>query len=198
MKKYILLGFGCFFSFFDFAEAENYDDYFLNSDQIKISNKDVFFTHSRSEWVRTPVREQNQKAKIQRQKSAENLKFSAPKDSNPSASKINPDKSYFDFFKQEIEKSADEKAQQIEQIPEPEKLQMGIKNIAFSGMKLKNWNRIRDNEGGFRVQNTLKNFQKKQKSLSKKIPGTLRKSEGYHRGKFQLFQGEIAGFGVQR
>ena len=155
-------------------------------------------TGSRSQSSRKTVREQNEKAKQERKKRADDLKFSAPKEGLEVEPKINRGKSYFDIFKEKMEQSAAEKARENAKTPEPEKLQMGIKKLKFPNMKQKNWEEIRDDSGGFRVQNTIENLKKRQKRDNPKVPGTLRKSEGALRGKVQFFQGEVDGFGVQR
>ncbi|MDH3324455.1 MAG: hypothetical protein OEL89_02360, partial [Candidatus Peregrinibacteria bacterium] len=97
---------------------------------------------------------------------------------------IHPDKSYFDFFRERLEASSIKQKKSVKRIPKPKLLENGVKRIGFRGMRESEWEKFKDDQGGFRTQNTLKNFKKYYQRQNSQVNGTLRITELSKRGKF--------------
>jgi hypothetical protein len=92
---------------------------------------------------------------------------------------IKLEKPYFSFFRQGLLKSREK----VEKTTQPKVLENRLRARVFGMVTDPDWEKSRDNVGGFHLQNTLKNLKNRRVQREPKVLGTLRKTELANRGK---------------
>lgn len=131
---------------------------------------------------REVVSQQNKKT-IKQHQEEQILKKSAPEifDAPHSKNQIENGPSFISPLEAEL---LEKKALFQKQKRVPKALENKIKNIIATQIKTDTWSSFEDNQGGFRLQNSLKNLSKKIIKNTKSSPKTLRKTDLATTGKY--------------